>query len=143
MMYHPENIAPDGKRFHSKSELLIYLCLLFECGGAIQWGVNAWYERRLAGTAVGGRWSQFPDFTFADSDGNLLLWEHLGMKGDERYDADWAKKLEWYGVNGYDPGTNMVLTYDTVSLHRRNSTFIDCQSIVRREIAFVRDWVSR
>lgn len=141
MTYHPENIAPDGRRLHSKSELIIYICLTQVEG--VMWDINAWYERRYHGTPISGKWSQWPDFTFADKSGRLLLWEHLGMKGDEQYDADQEKKLKWYNANGYDVNTNLLITYDNVSLHRNNSTFIDAQSIMRTEIPFVKDWVSR
>jgi hypothetical protein len=68
------------------------------------------YERVLVGTARPGRLR--PDFTFIDSAGDEIVWEHLGMLTKESYRASWDWKLQWYTDNGFVEGKNLFTTRD-------------------------------
>jgi hypothetical protein len=136
----PENIAPDGKAFHSKSELIIYLMLLSQLGDRIEFDVNFWYERRIFNLRTGS--SQYPDFVFSNGARGLLLWEHLGMVGSSKYDVNWAHKAKWYEANGYSEWhENLITTKDYESKHRRGATYIDCEAVTRR-IKTVEEWLA-
>lgn len=62
-------------------------------------------ERRLlpasveAYTAAPGRLR--PDFSFVTADGDLILWEHLGMLSRPDYKRGWEWKRAWYQKNGF------------------------------------------
>jgi hypothetical protein len=95
--------AQDGTLVRSKSELVIanMLCSL---------GVRYEYERVCEGTAETGRLR--PDFSFTTPDGDLIIWEHLGMLNREDYARGWEWKRAWYEKNGYLPGETLFTTQD-------------------------------
>lgn len=92
-----------GHMVRSKSELVIANMLY-------RMGVEYEYERRYDGmSALGRRW---PDFSFIDPAGELIVWEHLGMMTRDDYRRDWERKREWYEKNGFVMGENLFTTED-------------------------------
>lgn len=98
--------APKGDIVRSKSEALI---------------ANALYERGIpyryeCGLDLGG-YSIYPDFTVKKvSNGEIIIWEHFGKVDDPSYfknNVIW--KLEKYTENGYIPGKNLIITWETKS----------------------------
>lgn len=65
-----------------------------------------------------------PDFTFELPDGNVKLWEHLGMLSLMNYCDHNAYKLFWYQKLGFHIGRNLIITQDD---HKGNcsSPYID------------------
>jgi len=93
-----------GHMVRSKSELVIANMLH-------QLGISYEYERLCEGTAVPGRLR--PDFSFVTADGDLIIWEHLGMMGHARYRRGWEWKREWYERNGYVAGQSLFTSEET------------------------------
>jgi len=61
--------------------------------------LNVTYDYEVPFTGDDGRTVQ-PDFTITTDIGETVLWEHLGMLGDPRYEAKWTQKRAWYAANG-------------------------------------------
>lgn len=90
----------DGHYVRSKSEVII--CnLLHEAGLPYQYEEKLYYED--------GRWIE-PDFTIYLPNGEKKYWEHLGMLGNEAYNANWKRKLDIYET--FFPG-QMIKTYES------------------------------
>lgn len=53
----------------------------------------------LVGEVEPGR--VWPDFSFETPDGDVVIWEHLGMSSRPDYRASWERKLAWYEKNEY------------------------------------------
>jgi hypothetical protein len=53
-----------------------------------------------------------PDFTFATSAGDMLVWEHLGRLDRDDYRADWDWKRLWYRDNGFNEGESLFTSMD-------------------------------
>ena len=87
----------------SKSELVIANMLH-------QLGIDYEYERVCEGTFEPGRLR--PDFSFVTADGDLILWEHLGMMNREDYRRGWDWKLKWYEKNGIFKGLTLFTSED-------------------------------
>ena len=87
-----------GHLVRSKSELVISN-ILFELG------VEYAYERVYDGEVDPRRVR--PDFSFVTPDGDLLLWEHLGMLDREDYRRGWEWKKGWYESNGFKAGKTL------------------------------------
>lgn len=87
-----------GHLVRSKSELVIANMLF-------QLGIPYEYERVCDGIAAPGRLR--PDFSFATADGDLVLWEHLGMLSRPDYRRGWEWKQEWYARNGFVEGKTL------------------------------------
>lgn len=69
------------------------------------------YERPLEGVSAPGR--VWPDFSFEDPAGDLVIWEHLGMLNRDDYLKNWEWKREWYAKNGFELGRNLFTSeYD-------------------------------
>ena len=81
-----------GHLVRSKSELVIANMLF-------QLGIEYEYERVCDGSAAPGRLR--PDFSFVTADGDLIIWEHLGMLDRPDYKRGWDWKREWYSKNGF------------------------------------------
>jgi hypothetical protein len=62
-------------------------------------GIDYEYERVCEGTIEPGRLR--PDFSFVTADGDLIIWEHLGMLNREDYRRGWEWKKQWYTKNGF------------------------------------------
>ena len=87
-----------GHLVRSKSELVIANMLF-------QLGIPYEYERVLDGTTAAGRLR--PDFSFVTADGDLLVWEHLGMLSRPDYKRGWEWKRAWYERNGFAEGKTL------------------------------------
>ena len=72
-----------GVLVRSKSELVI-------ANHLESIGLDYHYERPLVGEGTGGR--RWPDFTFVDDAGDVVVWEHLGMLDRPDYRAAWERK---------------------------------------------------
>jgi hypothetical protein len=81
-----------GHLVRSKSELVIANMLY-------QNEIEYEYERVCEGTTEPGRLR--PDFSFVTPDGDLIVWEHLGMLDRPDYKRGWEWKRHWYECNGY------------------------------------------
>ena len=92
-----------GHLVRSKSELVIANMLH-------QLGIQYEYERVCEGTAEPGRLR--PDFSFITADGDLIVWEHLGMLNREDYRRGWEWKRQWYQKNGFIDGKTMFASED-------------------------------
>lgn len=92
-----------GHLVRSKSELVIANMLY-------QKGVVYEYERICEGTKEPGRLR--PDFSFITPDGEVIIWEHLGMMTREDYRRGWEWKKGWYEKNGYKLGKNLFSSED-------------------------------
>jgi UvrD-like helicase C-terminal domain len=90
-----------GHMVRSKSELVI-ANMLYDLK------VDYEYERPIEGKS-GKKW---PDFSFSDPAGDLVIWEHLGMLDRPGYRRDWEAKLAWYEENGFVAGENLFSTQD-------------------------------
>ena len=101
-----ENLIHRTEKGHlvrSKSELVIANMLF-------QSGIDYEYERVLEGDIEAGRLR--PDFSFVTADGDLVLWEHLGMMQREDYRKGWEWKRRWYEANGFTLGQNLFTSED-------------------------------
>ncbi|WP_251614160.1 hypothetical protein [Senimuribacter intestinalis] len=93
-----------GELVRSKSEQLIANALY-------AYGIPFHYEeifvyRKGVGSVI------YPDFTILLPDGNVIIWEHLGLLSDLGYCQRTAEKLNIYQQNGYTIGKNLILTMD-------------------------------
>lgn len=87
-----------GHLVRSKSELVI-ANILFQAGIPYE------YERVCEGDSAPGRLR--PDFSFVTADGDLVVWEHLGMLSRPDYKRGWEWKRAWYGKNGFVEGKTL------------------------------------
>lgn len=92
-----------GHLVRSKSELVI-ANMLYQKGVAYE------YERICEGTKEPGRLR--PDFSFITADGELIVWEHLGMMSREDYRRGWEWKKNWYEKNGFKEGKELFTSED-------------------------------
>ena len=92
-----------GELVRSKSELII-ANLLFEND------LDYRYEEEYKGKKVRG--SMFPDFQFNLLDGEIIVWEHLGLLTEEAYNSQWQYKKEWYLKNGLISNETLFLSYE-------------------------------
>lgn len=56
----------------------------------------------------------YPDFTVEKKNGDIILWEHLGLIDNPDYRNKAYRKILKYNENGYYQGKNLILTYETV-----------------------------
>jgi len=94
-----------GHMVRSKTELII-ADKLFNAGIAYE------YERPFEGSVRKGR--IFPDFSFVDAAGDIIIWEHFGRMDDPKYVKGHDWKMKWYEQNGYVEGENLFLTTETL-----------------------------
>ncbi|MBK8179272.1 MAG: hypothetical protein IPK67_10375 [Planctomycetes bacterium] len=87
----------------SKSELVIANMLF-------QHGVEYEYERVCEGTNEPGRLR--PDFSFATPDGDVIVWEHLGLLNRESYRRGWEWKRQWYLRNSFVEGATLFTSVE-------------------------------
>lgn len=93
-----------GELVRSKSEQIIANALY-------AYGIPFHYEEIFAyKKGVGG--VIYPDFTILLPNGNVIIWEHLGLLSDMDYCQRTAEKLNIYQKNGYTIGKNLILTMD-------------------------------
>lgn len=93
-----------GHLVRSKSELVI-ANMLYEMG------IDYEYERVCEGTIEPGRMR--PDFSFVTPDGELIIWEHLGMLERPDYKQGWEWKRDWYKLNGFTDGETLFTSTES------------------------------
>lgn len=93
-----------GLMVRSKSEVIITNALT-------SYGTPFSYEKDFP-RYEGDEWPMQPDFTFDLPDGEVKLWEHLGMLKKEKYCMHNAEKLYWYQTLGFYIGRNLIITQD-------------------------------
>ena len=94
-----------GHLVRSKSELVIANMLY-------QMEIDYEYERVCDGTTEPGRLR--PDFSFVKPDGDLIVWEHLGMLDRPDYKRGWDWKRRWYERNGFAKGETLFTSTERV-----------------------------
>jgi hypothetical protein len=87
-----------GHMVRSRAELVIanelfHMAILYD------------YERPFDGTNVPGK--VWPDFSFINAAGDLILLEYLGMLDRDDYRQGWEWKKDWYAKNGFVLGNNL------------------------------------
>ena len=113
------HIASDGKQLRSKSELIIYECLLAN-------KIPFRYEDRLELKDFNNfKTIRYPDFTIRLADESYLFWEHAGLLNKEDYLNKFSEKIALYQHNNILLGINLVVTVDD------SSGQIDMRSIMR------------
>jgi hypothetical protein len=90
-----------GHMVRSKSELVI-------ANELHHLGIPYQYERPYEGSVDSSK--VWPDFTFIDPAGELLIWEHLGMLSVAEYSEAWDRKRAWYKSNGFSPEQENLFT---------------------------------
>ena len=96
-----------GHLVRSKSELVIANILH-------QLEIDYEYERVCDGMIEPGRLR--PDFSFVMPDGDLIVWEHLGMMDRPDYRRGWEWKRQWYERNGFVEGKTLFTSAEGVGL---------------------------
>ena len=109
-----EFYSNDGIRVRSKSELIIANMLE-------QNGIPYRYEYPLILKGMG---TVRPDFTCLNiRTRKEYIWEHFGMMDNVAYANKNIAKIEAYEQNGYFPGKNMIMTFES-SQHAISSNII-------------------
>lgn len=98
-----------GELVQSKSELAIANYLH-------QRGIQYYYNRPLI---LNDR-KFYPDFSFIDDSGELILWEHLGMLDRDDYRDGWKWKKRQYEENDFVEGQNLFTTTEGPGLDMAN-----------------------
>jgi len=55
----------------------------------------------------------FPDFTVPGLDRREIIIEHFGLMDDPEYAENAVRKMNLYAMNGFFPGENLLVTYET------------------------------
>ncbi len=93
-----------NERVRSKSELIIANLLTKE---------NVPYRSECPIRLMGSE-TVYPDFTVLNKRlRKEYIWEHFGMMDDPEYAEKAVRKINLYQRNGYFPGENLILTYET------------------------------
>lgn len=75
--------------------------------------VPFYYERPIVLHGIG---KIHPDFIVLNRKRRkTYFWEHLGMLDNETYRANALNRIEQYILNGYYPGRNLILTYESAT----------------------------
>lgn len=100
----PEYYTGSGIRVRSKTEWMIAEMLEKE-------KIPFYYERPLNLHGLG---TIHPDFTVLNRRyRKTYFWEHMGMLDDESYRNHALNRIEYYILNGYLPGRDLILTFET------------------------------
>lgn len=100
----PEFYTSTGIRVRSKSELIIADLLNKE-------KIPYRYEYPICLNGIG---RIYPDFTTLNTEKRKeIIWEHFGMMDDPVYIEKAIQKIALYEQNGFFPGDNLILTYET------------------------------
>ena len=59
----------------------------------------------------------YPDFTVEKKNGDIILWEHLGLIDNPDYRNKVYRKILKYNENGYYQGKNLILTLKQRKVH--------------------------
>ena len=109
----PELFSNRGEQVRSKSEKII-------ADRLAELGIPYRYEAPLF---LGTMGIVYPDFTLLKvCTREEIYWEHLGMMDDPSYVHKALNKINTYIRNGYIPGKNLLLTFESkaVPLNMRN-----------------------
>lgn len=99
-----EFYSRKGIKVRSKSELIIANALE-------QCGVPYRYEYPLYLKGIG---TVYPDFTCLNINKRKeIVWEHFGMMDNIAYANKNTAKIHTYNQNGFFPGKNMIMTFET------------------------------
>lgn len=93
-----------GLMVQSKSEVIITNALT-------SYGIPFSYEKDFP-RYENDPWPMQPDYTFDLPNGEVKLWEHLGMLKREKYCKRNADKLYIYQMQGFHIGRNLIITQD-------------------------------
>lgn len=94
-----------GLRVRSKSEIIIASIL-----DRLQIPYRYEYPIKL------NRYTVYPDFYCLNvRTRKEYIWEHFGMMGDHDYSLKTTDKMQEYAQNGYFPGKNMIVTFESSS----------------------------
>lgn len=100
----PEQYTCNGERVRSKSEVMVAEVLT-------ELGVPYKCEPELYLNGLG---RIYPDFLVLNvKTRKEFYYEHLGMLGDAHYFERQLKKIYSYAENGYFPGKNLILTFES------------------------------
>lgn len=92
-----------GDYVRSKAEVIIANLLFIR-------GVPYIYERAIV---INGH-TVYPDFFIMNvRTGEIIIWEHLGMMGDEKYATKNVRKINEYIKAGFIPGKNLIITMES------------------------------
>ena len=112
--FHPENLryeTEQGEMVRSKSEVII-ANLLYGYRKDLLYK----YERPLILIKDGNEKTIFPDFTILNRHtGRILYYEHAGKMDDTYYANEFVKKMNTYVANGFLPGRDVLVTYETMT----------------------------
>ncbi len=96
----------QGLWVRSKSEALIVSALR-------KYQIPFRYECALDVIYKDDFFTAYPDFTIMDPlTGKIYYWEHCGLMGDEGYEEDLQRKLQYYPENQIYPFQNLIMTYE-------------------------------
>lgn len=106
----PQILNPEALKFYtkmgiivrSKSEVIIATALYDN-------NIKFEYEKAIKISDV----IYYPDFTVEKKNGDIILWEHLGLIDNPDYRNKAYRKILKYNENGYYQGKNLILTYET------------------------------
>lgn len=116
----PEFYTAKGERVRSKSEVIIADVLNRE-------GIPYHYEYPIYIKGIG---KIHPDFTVLNTrTRNEMIWDHFGMMDDPEYAEKSVQKITTYENNGFFPGENLILTYETRKIPLNQRTI---NSIIQR-----------
>ena len=100
----PEQFSKRGERVRSKSEKIL-------ADYFADHNIPYKYEHPLL---LEGYGTVYPDFIVLSAKlKKEMIWEHLGMMDDAGYAENALRKLDRYAANGYFPGENLIITYET------------------------------
>ena len=114
-----------GHLVRSKSELVIANMLY-------QMEMEYEYERVCEGEIEPGRLR--PDFSFVTPDGDLIIWEHLGMLDRPDYKRGWDWKRSWYERNGFVEGETLFTSTEAANKGLDSNELRAVALAIRKEI---------
>lgn len=80
------------------------------------------YEERFPWNDSRGK-AIYPDITIPLPNGELMIWEHLGMLENETYCKDNMYRLNCYHKHGYSIGKNLIITSDDINGNCQSDIF--------------------
>lgn len=99
----------QGELVRSKSEVII-ANILYQSKERLSYK----YERPLEIMSEGKMKTIYPDFTIMNTvTGKIVYWEHAGRMDDPYYANDFIKKMNDYMANGFLPGRDVLLSFET------------------------------
>ncbi len=103
------NIATDGTKARSKSELVIYM-IIDGYHIVFKFDVEITLKNDIGQTVT-----VCPDFIILCDDGSIIIIEHLGLLNNAKYAENVLKKIHLYLINGFKLNETLFLTADDVN----------------------------